>query len=90
MADLIRADGTVTKIQHVGRKFTLEEVQQLVGGYVQVIRMDDNKLLLCDEDGKSKDKPYNTTATRMARYQYHIKASDFIVGDVLLCNKTEF
>ena len=50
-----------------GVKITLEEAQALVGGYVELVHLDDNNILLCDEEGLLKHKPINTLATIQAK-----------------------
>ena len=39
----------------------LEAMQELVGGYVQQIAINSDLVILCDEEGKLKGKPYNCT-----------------------------
>ena len=58
--------------QVVNIENTLEAIQKAVGGYIEVVRMDNNLLMICDEEGKLKGKPYNFDL-----------GSDIIVGDVL-------
>ena len=58
--------------QIVNIENTLEAMQKAVGGYIEVVRMDNNLLMICDEEGKLKGKPYNFDLGR-----------DIIVGDVL-------
>ena len=40
---------------------TIEALQELVGGYVEVVTFGDNVAVVCDEDGRLKDKPYCAT-----------------------------
>lgn len=58
--------------QTVNLDNTLEAVQKVVGGYIEVLRIDGNLLMICDEEGKLKGKPYNFDL-----------GHDIIVGDVL-------
>lgn len=51
---------------------TLEALQKVVGGYIEVIGLGGNLLMICDEEGKLKGKPYNFDLGR-----------DLIVGNVL-------
>lgn len=50
-----------------GEKISLEEAQALVDGYVELIHLDGDNILLCDEEGLLKNKPINTLATIQAR-----------------------
>lgn len=40
---------------------SLENLQKTVGGYIESVRLVTDWTILCDEDGKLKDKPYNCT-----------------------------
>ena len=39
----------------------LEAMQALVGGYLQELAISSDVVILCDEEGKLKGKPYNCT-----------------------------
>lgn len=57
---------------------SLEEAQKLVGGYVQMITLTNGSQMLVDEDGISKNLPFNLYAS--------VQAGDYapIYGDVLI------
>lgn len=81
MATLYKTDGTQTEVTPKnGKQFTLEELQALVGGYIQVVNTNDRRVMVVDEEGKLKDKPYNQAATRLYKYG----TDDRIVGDVVI------
>ena len=89
MATLIQVDGSERQVLPAsGQAFTLEELQALVGGYVEPLRLPSGDIVLLDEDGKLKQKPKNGRATTLVR-SAGIAAADFIVGDVLVCSKSE-
>ena len=71
-----------------GVKITLEEAQALVDGYVELVYLDDNNILLCDEEGLIKHKSINTLATIQAN-RLGWKGS-YLVGSVLLLKDKEF
>lgn len=76
---LIRVDGTVeTFLPSKGKKFSLEEVQKLVGGYVVRLSIPESVggVLLVDEDGIPKGLPLNRNASEVAAQK--------IYGDALL------
>ena len=54
---------------------TLKALQKAVGGYIETLNVGNNVIMLCDEEGKLKEKPYN--------FAFSNKLSDVIVGDVL-------
>lgn len=82
MAYLLKVDGSIEKDVDVT---SLEKMQALVGGYIQMVNTKDGDLMIMDEEGKLKDKPINTKATEMYRYG----ASDTIVGDVIIATEKE-
>lgn len=82
-AKLVKADGTTKTIEPKdGKKFSLEEMQTLVGGFIEIVRThDDEHYMIIDEEGKLKGKPVNFTATCLYRYG----DLDVVVGDALVC-----
>jgi len=90
MALLIRADGWLTTFKPAnGRRFTLEELQRLVGGVIEVARARGRRRwLILNEDGQRSMLKFNAKATRL----YHHaggRRTDVIVGDVVLTTWTE-
>jgi len=61
---------------------TLKEAQEFVGGYIEAITFPNDDLLIINEDGKSKELPYNKDASEV--WVYHYGMTDAIVGDALL------
>ena len=60
--------------RHVNISDTLENLQRTVGGYIETVTVSANLVVICDEEGKLKGKPYCCT----------ICGVDF-VGTVILC-----
>lgn len=71
-----------------GEKISLEEVQALVDGYVKLIHLDGDNILLFDGDGVLRFKRINTLATSHAK-QLGWKGS-YLVGSVLFLKDKEF
>ena len=91
MAKIVKASGEIVDISPKNRKdFQLDEVQQIVGGYVEAIRINDEEFMLVDEEGKLNAKPINVKATAYYCANKRNACNDFIVGDVLLCSTSEF
>ena len=67
-----------------GKTFALTEMQEIVGGYVEPIRMNDGRMIIVDEDGKSKDKAVNIPATNILRRDHF--TTDYIVGTAIVCD----
>lgn len=86
MAKLIREDGRCEIVKPARGKFTLEEVQTLVGGYVQACITVNNQVMLVDEDAKMKRKRLNRVATDLYQFGKH----DAICGDALIVAQREW
>lgn len=92
MAQLLADDNsrevrTVTPAN--GRKFTLEEMQAMVGGFVEMLGLPNGQILMFNEEGKYKDGfVLNTSATALARGA-KIAATDGLVGPVVLATREE-
>lgn len=71
-----------------GVKISLEEAQALIGGYVELVHLKDDNILLCDEEGLLKQKPINIWATIQAK-GLGWKGS-YLVGSVLFLKDKEF
>jgi len=56
----------------------LEELQDMVGGIIQVIQLKDKQIIV-DEEGKLKGKEFNVEATELWNVGY-----DVIVGDAVV------
>ena len=70
-----------------GRTFTLIELQQLVGGYIEALRTSDGRWLFLNEDGKRLELPPNSAATFLMRGL--IRPDDYIVGNAIVCSPLE-
>lgn len=62
---------------------TLEQLQKLVGGYIQIIELDAHRQMIINEEGKLMGLPYNQTATDMYRKAVG-NTPDFIAGDAII------
>ena len=63
---------------------SLSEAQKFVGGWVEVVQVNDG-ILIIDEEGKLKDKPVNEVASKMYADKYGDE--DIIVGDAIYIPK---
>ena len=72
-----------------GKEPTLEEMQKIVGGYIEIAYDDGKTQIICNEEGKLLGLPNNTEATKIwwdilrenSFYEHH---NDVLVGDVLI------
>ena len=67
-----------------GKTFALTEMQEIIGGYVEPIRLNDGRIIIVDEDGKSKSKAVNIPATNILRRDHY--TTDYIVGTAIVCD----
>lgn len=89
MAEIIKIDGTRLEVQPLnGNDFSLKEMQNAVGGLIEIIELDDSKSLVLNEEGKILGLPYNRQADKLF-HQYFPNTFDFIVGDVLVCSNAQ-
>lgn len=89
MAQILKANGDIIEnvMPQKGKHFSLKEMQEIVGGYIEILDLRNGKIIILNEEGKLENLPYNLEATVMYRSAY--LTSDFIVGDVLVCNKNQ-
>lgn len=75
---IIKADGTIVECNPAnGKSFTLKEMQNAVGGYVQRVGTHQNKSIWVNEEGLLRNLPLNEKASELCYRP--------IVGDVLVC-----
>lgn len=88
MAQIIKTNGEVIETAPKnGTDFQLEELQSIVGGYIEIVNLQDGRIICLNEEGKLYNLPYNTRATDILRAA--LLTIDFIVGDVLVCKDEE-
>lgn len=87
MAIIIKATGeTVTVKPKHGDKFTLEELQNVVGGYIQIVPLvKRGEQLICNEEGLRLKLPVNATASEYCAGET-FWGQDFLLGDILICS----
>ena len=67
-----------------GNTFELDELQGIVGGWIEIVRLKDGRIIVIDEEGKSKDKAVNIPATNIMRRDHF--TTDYIVGTAIVCD----
>ena len=74
----LKANNEAPAIEPEGKTWTLKELQEYVGGYIELLSLPiKGRVLVTNEEGKLKGLPFNKNATDL--YQL-----DIIVGDVVL------
>ncbi len=59
----------------------LDQLQKAVGGDIELVYLQGNKIMVVNEEGLIKRLPYNHKASKLAGKD--------IVGDVIVCNVNE-
>lgn len=80
MAMLLKYSGDdISILPKNGSDFTLEELQEFVGGYIEVINIDKDTIMVLNEEGMMLGLPYNRNASEMR--------GGPVVGNVVVCDK---
>jgi len=82
---IYKANGEMYDFTKASSEIDLKFLQESVGGYIEMVWLDEELVMVVDEEGKLKDKPINTKATQL--YQKKFGPVDFIVGDVVVCER---
>lgn len=84
MATIYKTNGEVIETTPKnGKDFSLEEMQAIVGGYIEIVYLDNGKLMIVNEEGKINGLPLNDNASMLVGY------TDLIMGDVLVCESKQ-
>lgn len=70
-----------------GSDYKLEQLQQIVGGHIEVVSLKDGRIIVLNEEGKLEGLPVNWAATKLFQKDYG--PEDIIVGNVLVCRSEE-
>lgn len=64
-----------------GEQFSLEELQAVVGGYIEIVALPKGMLLVCNEEGRLHQLPLNQPASSLAGRQ--------ILGNVAIIHESQ-
>ena len=70
-----------------GTNYTFKELKEIVGGYIEIIHLTNNKIMVINDEGKLINLPHNENATIL--YKLSLNTDNFIVGDALVCDKSK-
>lgn len=88
MATIYKTHGEVIEVTPKnGKDFSLSEMQAIVGGYIEVLDLRNGKFLVINEEGKLIGLGINWEATKIYHAAY--PCYDVIVGDALVCDKSQ-
>ena len=85
MAEIIYPNGETLGFEFEGEKPTLAALQAAVEGYIQIVKTNDGRFLICNEEGKLKNLEPNHVATEL----YEHGQCDAIVGNAVILNGDE-
>lgn len=88
MAKILYANGTEKEVEPKnGTDFKLEEMQAVVGGYIELVYLPNDELMVCNEEGWLIPLELNKNATK---YIKKVCGRDEpIAGNVLICKDNE-
>jgi hypothetical protein len=61
---------------------SLENLQKTVGGYIETVTLDNGVVLICNEEARLRDMPYNFTLRRIRGV---VTVQNAIFGTVIAC-----
>lgn len=61
---------------------SLENLQKTVGGHIETVTLDNGLVLICNEEGRIRNMPYNFTLRRMWGV---VTVQNVIFGTVIAC-----
>ena len=67
--------------------FTLEELQHLVGGDIEIVFLSGHEMLVINEEGKLQGLLYNVAATQLVAHL--LQPGDYIAGPAVLVSEQE-
>jgi len=80
MAKILYTNGEIKNVEN--NELTIEFMQKVVGGYIEIVPVSNGEYIICNEDGKLTGLPINQKASNI--YQIGI-----IAGDVIFAKKNE-
>lgn len=84
MATIIKSTGETVEVQPKNNEyFSLEEMQEIVGGYIEFVYLPDDKIMVVNEEGKIHNLPMNDVAS------VYVAPYDYIAGNALICKNNE-
>lgn len=79
----VTSDGQSEIVSFESEFVSLQEMQNIVNGYIEFVYLPNNMIMVVNEEGKMNNLPLNVNATKM----FAPIMNDSIVGDVLIIDK---
>lgn len=80
MVKIVKTNGQIIDLED--KQLYLEQMQKVVGGYIEIVRLKNGWLVVCNEEGKLIGLEENPVATLVCNVNGF---NDLIVGDVIIC-----
>ena len=81
----ITVEGRIDEIfPNNGKEFQLEEIQKRVEGYIEIMYLTKDRIMIVNEEGKF-DKEQNVIASGIADLFHALRRGDYICGNVVVC-----
>lgn len=88
MAKIYKEDGTQKEVEpQNGKYFTLRELQEIVGGLIEMVYLKNKRVMVVNEEGKILGLDLNVEATEIVSTE--IGMFDIIVGTALVCETSQ-
>jgi hypothetical protein len=89
MAKLVTTNAQTLDVQPKNEVFNLKELQDFVGGNIQMLKLSNGYTMVCNEDGFNLKLPANKLATFIVERSYDGAKTQEFVGDVLFVENCE-
>lgn len=88
MAQIYKTNGEVIEVEPKnGKDFKDKELNEIVGGYFELVQISEDQFMVVNEKGKLNNLPFNEKATDL--YRLKLGPYDYIVGDCLVCKTSQ-
>ena len=83
---ILRADGSIKEYKFDGKTYDIQKIKELCNfDYIELVYLPNDIIMIVDEEGLLKSKPYNFVASIIYQAAYDDKSLG-IVGDAILCH----
>ena len=83
---ILRADGSIKEYKFAGKTYDIQKIKDLCNfDYIELVYLPNDIIMIVDEEGLLKSKPYNFVASVIYQGAYD-DGNLGIVGDAILCH----
>jgi len=84
----LSADGRMSEYKFDGETYDIQKIKDLCNfDYIEIVYLPNDLIMIVDEEGLLKSKPYNFVASVIYQAAYDDKSLG-IVGDAILCHSS--